>query len=263
MDLSNKKILVTGGGAGIGKSLIEECIQRGARHFAITGRTAEKLDAVEEEFSSANFLKIPGDVSKQSDIEKTVKNITEEWGELDILVNNAGVVSAGRLTEISDEDIINQININLTGLVLMTKYALPLLKESIDGAIINISSGLGYIAMPFYSVYAATKAGVKHFSEAMRRELDDYPLHVMTVYPTATDTDMMKTADVKSSMDSPELVAQATLDGLMDKEIEVILGGQRRLDHIHINVNEPLKIDNMLKDKFDSLASRAEKHRAM
>jgi len=145
----------------------------------------------------------------------------------------------------------------------MTKYALPLLKESIDGAIINISSGLGYIAMPFYSVYAATKAGVKHFSEAMRRELDDYPLHVMTVYPTATDTDMMKTADVKSSMDSPELVAQATLDGLMDKEIEVIVGGQRRLDHIHINVNEPLKIDNMLKDKFDSLASRAEKHRAM
>jgi len=262
MDLSNKKILVTGGGAGIGKSLIEECIQRGARHFAITGRTAEKLDAVEEEFSSANFLKIPGDVSKQSDIEKTVKNITEEWGELDILVNNAGVVSAGRLTEISDEDIISQINVNVTGLILMTKHFLPLLKKSPEGALMNVSSGLGYIAMPFYSVYAATKAAVKHFSEAMRRELAEYPVHVMTLSPTATDTDMMKTARV-DGMDKPEKVAVAALEGLINKKTDVILGGQQRMDTIQTNFEEPLKVDKKVQEQFESLRERSEHHRSM
>ena len=79
------------------------------------------------------------------------------------------MVSAGLLSELSDEDIINLININLTGLILQTKKALPLLKKSKEGAIMNISSGYGYIAMPFYSVYAATKAAVGQFSDAMRK----------------------------------------------------------------------------------------------
>src|SRR5690606_24198830 len=125
---------------------------------------------------------------------------------------------AGFLEEMTDKDIIDQININVTGLILLTKKSIGLLKKSKGGAIVNISSGYGYIAMPFYSVYAATKAAVAQFSDAMRRELYQYPLHVMTVYPSATDTGMMATAIVEN-MDSPESVAKASVVGLIQEEI--------------------------------------------
>ncbi len=263
MKLPGTKILVTGGSAGIGKALIKELSEKGVTDIAVMGRTAQKLDDLEDQFPAVRFLKIQGDVSQPEDIHAAVETVEEEWGELDILINNAGVVSAGLLHEIDDKDIIDQVNINLTGLILMTKYFLPLLKESPEGALINISSGLGYIAMPFYSVYAATKSGVKHFSESMRRELSDYPIHVMTIYPTATDTDMMKNAKMERTMDSPEEVAGATINGLINKKIEVILGGQQRIDTIRANFKEPLQVDKKVKKKFESLRERAEHHRSM
>ena len=84
-----------------------------------------------------------------------------KWGSIDLLINNAGVVSAGALESISDEDIVAQININVTGLILLTKYALPLLKKSNEAAIVNVSSGIALIGLPFYATYAATKGAVK------------------------------------------------------------------------------------------------------
>ena len=191
-----------------------------------------------------------------------MEQIKEEWGHLDILINNAGVVSAGLLSDLSDEDVIQQINVNLTGLILLTKKALPLLKKSSEGAIINISSGYGYIAMPFYSVYAATKAAVKQFSDAMRRELHQYPLHVMTVFPSATDTNMMKTAVVEK-MDSPEEVAKLSIKGLFAKDIEVVIGGEERKKQINLNFNNPKKMDELAIANYGSLEKRTRKHRSM
>ncbi|GAB3195382.1 short-subunit dehydrogenase [Pontibacter aydingkolensis] len=262
MNLTNKKVLITGGSAGIGKSIIQELVHRGVRDFAVVGRRKEALDALQSEFPSANFLTIQGNVAKVDDLDKAVSTVSEAWGELDILINNAGVVSAGLLSDLSDEDIINQININLTGLILLTKKALPLLMESKEGVIMNMSSGYGYIAMPFYSVYAATKAAVGQFSDAMRRELHQYPIHVMTVYPSATDTDMMKTA-VVGQMDTPEEVAKASVDGLLNGEINVILGGKEREEQIKMNFLEPGKIDAFAAANFEALRERTKQHRSM
>lgn len=262
MDLKNKKVLITGGSAGIGKAIIKELVNRGVQDIAVIGRRKEPLEALRAEFSSANFLLVQGNVAINADLDQAVTTVSEAWGELDILINNAGVVSAGLLNEQSDEDIVNQININLTGLILLTKKVLPLLQKSKEGAIMNISSGYGYIAMPFYSVYAATKAAVGQFSDAMRRELHQYPIHVMTVYPTATDTDMMKTAVVKE-MDTPEDVAKASVEGLLNKEINVIQGGKEREEQIKLNFLEPKKIDAFAASNFDALRERTQNHRSM
>ena len=221
MKLKNKKVLITGGSAGIGKAIVKELIQHGVKDIAVVGRKKEPLALLKAELNSVNIFTIQADVSAIEDLNKVVSDISHEWGMVDILINSAGVVSAGLLTEQSDQDIIGQININITGLILLTKKTLPLLQKSSEGAIINVSSGYGYIAMPFYSVYAATKAAVAQFSDAMRRELYQYPLHVMTVYPSATDTDMMKTAVVEK-MDSPEHVAKATVACLIQEQINVI-----------------------------------------
>lgn len=260
--IANKKILITGGSEGIGKAIIEELVRHGAKDIAVIGRNKESMEKLKEEVNSVNFLLIEADVSEPGDLNKAVERINEEWGNLDILINNAGVVSAGLLSEVSEEDIIQQINVNLTGLILLTKKALPLLKKSKEGAIINISSGYGYIAMPFYSVYAATKAAVKHFSEAMRRELHQYPLHVMTVFPSATNTNMMKNADV-SEMDSPEKVAEHSIQGLLNGDIEVIMGGEERKKQINVNFNDPKKIDEFAKANYEALEKRTRKHRSM
>ena len=91
--------------------------------------------------------------------------IEDEWGSLDILINNAGIVSAGPLEDLSDEDIYDQVSVNLTAVMVLTKYCIPLLRHSQEGAILNVSSGLGLIGMPFYSVYASTKAAIRQFSE--------------------------------------------------------------------------------------------------
>ncbi len=116
--------------------------------------------------------------------------------------------------------------------------------------------------MPFYSVYAATKAGVKHFSEALRRELLNESIHVMTVYPTATDTDMMTTANM-GKMDSAETVAKAAIEGLMKKEINVILGGKEKNEQVITNFNNPKKIDEMARENMESLRERTKSHRSM
>lgn len=126
----------------------------------------------------------------------------------------------------------------------------------------NISSGYGYIAMPFYSVYAATKAAVGQFSDAMRRELHQYPLHVMTVYPSATDTAMMKTAQM-GEMDTPEEVAKVSIEGLLNKEISVLLGGKEREEQVKTNFLEPEKIDQFAAANFENLKEATKSHRAM
>lgn len=262
MDLKHKKVLITGGSAGIGKAIIKELIFQGVEDFAVIGRSQDKLEALRKEFKEANFILVSGDISKLDDVEKLIEEANKKWSHIDLLINNAGVVSADALENMSDEDIINQININLTGLILLTKKALPLIRKSEEAGLINLSSGLGYIAKPFYSVYAATKAAVRHFSEAMRRELIFENIHVMTVYPTATDTDMMTNAKV-NDMDSPELVAKRSVDGLLKKEINVILGGSQRLKDIDTNFNKPFEVDKSVKENYEAYKERAHKHRAM
>ncbi|WP_255702852.1 SDR family oxidoreductase [Antarcticibacterium sp. 1MA-6-2] len=114
MDFKDKKILITGGSSGIGKAIVKLLIQKGTNNIAIFGRKTAPMKELKTEFSSVNFLLIQGDVSNPEDLEKAISQITRQWGELDILINNAGVVSADLLSQSSDEDIIKQINVNLT-----------------------------------------------------------------------------------------------------------------------------------------------------
>ncbi len=262
MNFEEKKILITGGSSGIGKALIGELYRLGAKDIAVIGRDPEKLKKLKMEFPHASFFFFEGDVADLLKIKSLTAELKAKWGSLDILINNAGVVSAGPLEQISDEDIIAQQNINVTALILLTKYALPLLKASNEAVIMNVSSGLGVIGMPFYTPYAASKAGVRQFSEALRRELKDFPIHVMTVYPTATDTPMMATADA-SNMDAPENVAKSAIEGLLDHKIDVFRGGEQMQANRKLNFDHPVEYDEKVKGMYDTMLKRASKHRAM
>jgi len=103
--------------------------------------------------------------------------------------------------------VLAQIALNLSAPILLTRAALPALKASGDGRVVNTSSGLALIGMPFYTTYAATKAGIAHFGEALRRELCGEGVHVLNVFPGATSTPMMTsseaTADTGSTTRAP------------------------------------------------------------
>src|ERR1700759_3350591 len=130
MNFSGKKILITGGSSGIGKAMIAELYRRGVRQFAVIGRNGAKLQALQQEFPEATFILITADFAESASAQKSIEHIQHQWNSLDILVNNAGVVSAGPLESISDEDITRMQMINVAGPILLTKHALPLLKQS-------------------------------------------------------------------------------------------------------------------------------------
>ena len=262
MKLVGKKVLITGGTRGIGKCMVQELIKNGVRHIAVIARDKQSLKDLSLEYEEVKFIRIAGDVADIDVLRDAAARIEDKWGSLDILINNAGIVSAGPLEDISDEDLYDQVAVNLTAVLLLTKYCIPLLKSSEEAAILNISSGLGLLGMPFYAVYGSTKAAVRQFSDSIRRELASDNINVTCAYPTATDTDMMEKFKGRE-MDSPEMVAQRSLEGLMKKELHVIFGGEERLKENILNFENPAKFDEQVAKNYEQRKEASMNHRAI
>ncbi|MAU72045.1 MAG: short-chain dehydrogenase [Pseudozobellia sp.] len=262
MQLKDKKVLITGGSRGIGKCMIDELVKQGVQDIAVIGRDKENLKALRTTFESVNFILVRGDVGDLNVLRDVTSKIEDEWGSLDILINNAGIVSAGPLEDLSDEDIYDQVSVNLTAVMVLTKYCIPLLRHSQEGAILNVSSGLGLIGMPFYSVYASTKAAIRQFSDAIRRELEPDSISVTCVYPTATDTDMMTTSKA-TDMDSPEFVAERSIQAMVQKKLHVIFGGEERLNDSKLNFESPEKFDAKIAKSYEERKEASLYHKAM
>lgn len=187
------KILITGASDGIGKSTALELAS--ANHeLILLARDLDKLQKVKEECEMKGALNVQifkVDLRNSSEIDAFVNEITE----LDGIVNNAGIwQKKAQLDEISEEEIINVINTNLTGLILLTRKILPLIRKSSNGIIINISSRSGYSAQQGQVIYSATKYGVRGFTEVLREDLSESGIRVAGVYQGGTNTQMFNKA---------------------------------------------------------------------
>ena len=262
MKYNGRKVLITGGDRGIGREMVKVLIDKGVQDFAIVSRSLSGLDTLKENFPSVNFIGLKGNVANAEHIKEVVNELIDKWGSLDMLINNAGVVSAGSLLDSSDDDISTQIQVNLIGPALLTKHCMPLLTKSDRPQIINLSSGLGLIAMPFYSVYASTKAGIRQFSDAIRREFAPDNVQVLCVYPTATDTDMMENSK-RENMDSPEMVAKESIAALERGDINIVFGGIQREKDALYNFVHPKQMDSDIAAKYDQLKKATQGHRSM
>lgn len=262
MQLKGKNALITGGTRGIGKCMVDELIKGGVTNIAVIARDKQNLKQLSDEFEDVKFIKIAGDIANIEVLRDAAARIEDKWGHLDILINNAGIVSAGPLEDIQDEDVYDQVAINLTAVMLLTKYCIPLLKFSEDAYILNISSGLGLIGMPFYSVYGSTKAAIRQFSDSMRRELAPFNISVTCAFPTATDTDMMQKFKGKK-MDLPEFVADRSIQGMLNKEIQVIFGGEERLKENRLNFEAPAEFDMLVAENYEQRKTASLDHKAV
>jgi short-subunit dehydrogenase len=131
------------------------------------------------------------DVLDEQSIKKLIHYVDQTYSKIDVLINNAGVFLGGFFEDCESEEIDKVLNTNIKGVMTMTKHALPLLRESKKGKIINISSSSGLVAMPTASVYAASKFALEGWSEGLAYELAMFNISVSCVQPQTYQTDML------------------------------------------------------------------------
>jgi short-subunit dehydrogenase len=188
--LKDKVVLITGASSGFGADAARLFAKEGAI-AVLTARRMDRLISLAEEIHLAGgqALAIPMDVTAQSQIDEAVRTVLGKFGRIDILLNNAGL---GRLdwVELLDPaaDIDMQINVNLRGVIQVTRAVLPSMLAHHSGTILNMSSMAGLIAAPMYTVYAATKYGMRGFTDALRREVSPLGIHVCGIYPGPATT---------------------------------------------------------------------------
>jgi len=191
VSLNDKVVLITGASSGFGADAARLFARAGCL-VVLTARRLERLNALAEEIRAAGgrAAVFPLDVTDRAQIERVVQSVLEQFGRIDILFNNAGL---GRLDWFEaldpEQDIAPQIDVNLRGVIWMTRAVLPSMIQRRRGHIINMSSVAGRIAAPLYSVYAATKFGVRAFTDALRREVDPCGIHVSGIYPGGAATE--------------------------------------------------------------------------
>lgn len=264
MDLKNKRVLITGGSSGIGLALAHALTARGAR-MVITGRRQGMLDDALRGLGSATG--VCADVGTTEGRVATLDKAVAALGGLDILINNAGGVRAGRLENTAETDIEQMVNVDLLAPILLTRAAMPALRASGNAMVVNITSGIALVGAPFYTTYAAVKAGLAHFGESLRRELKGEGIHVLTAYPGGTDTPMMQSnragPELGFSREPASAVAEAIVQGIETDAFEVIRGGETRAQMIALNRQDPAAVDARFLTLKPALEDAVKDHSAL
>ena len=197
MRLKDKVALITGGTSGIGQAAALLFAAEGAS-VAITGRNAQRGAGVVKRIRKiggrAAFLR--ADVSRAKDCEKSVRETLRAFGRIDILFNNAGVFYAQTALECSEKEWDEQIDVNLKGTFLMSKFALPAMIAQKSGVIINNSSGWGIVGGDHAVAYCASKGGVVLLTKAMAIDHGPQGIRVNCICPGDVETPMLP-ADAK------------------------------------------------------------------
>jgi uncharacterized oxidoreductase len=268
MNIEGKRVLITGGSSGIGLALARALLAKRAK-VVISGRRPDVLAKAVEELRHAGSPvgSVAADVATAGGRAATLTQALDTLGGLDILVNNAGGVRAGRLENTSEAELQAMIDVDLVAPIMLTRAALPALRAGGDAMIVNVASGIALIGAPFYATYAATKAGLARFSEALRRELTGEGVHVLTAYPGGTDTPMMASnragPELGFSREPASAVADAIVEGIETNAFEVIRGGEARAQMIALNRENPRAVDERFLGLKPALEEAVKDHSAL
>jgi len=187
MNFTDKKIIITGGSAGIGLATAKTFIAKGA-DVLVTGRNTDSLDRASADINSQKFKTLASDVSKFEDIAILEKEVSESGKKVDVLVLNAGIAKQFSIEETTEEVFDDLFNINVKGLFFTLQKLIPHLAEG--ASVILISSGVSVSGYAQMGAYAATKSAVDAIARTAAIELADRKIRVNTVAPGLTDTPM-------------------------------------------------------------------------
>lgn len=188
--MKEKIALVTGGTSGIGREIVKQLLKEECFVFVNYGHSEELMYEAKKEFKeiSERFKCLKADVSNEYEVLEMFNKIKEKFGKLDYVINNAGTNIDSFIEDLDIDGFRKILNVNLVGKVIVTKFAVPLLKKSKYPCIINIASRLGTKPCVEASAYCASEAGVINFTKASALEFAKYNIRVNTVSPGLTNT---------------------------------------------------------------------------
>jgi uncharacterized protein len=234
ISLKMSTALITGASGGIGKAFAEEMAARGI-NLVLVARSEAKLNQLAIDLQAKHHINV--DVVIQDLTEtgatKAVFDYTQKQGiTIDYLINNAGFGDYGDFAETDENRQTQMVQLNILALVDLTHKYLPLMRSHRSGNIINIASLVGFQPIPYISVYAATKAFVLSFSQALWAENRNYGVRVLCSCPGPTNTNFFVAAKFpetiaakNTQISTPEIVVQDTLRALEKGEPVVVSGG--------------------------------------
>jgi len=204
--LQGKVAIVTGGSRGIGRGIVERFLAEGAHVLATARRLPEKAMPAAD-----NLAFIAADVARAEDAAKIVAHAVERFGGLDILVNNAGIQLQKSIEETSEAEWDEVMAVNVKGIFLCTRAALPALRRRGGGAIINIGSYDGFLADPNFSAYCASKGAAHALTRAMAVDLGSDSIRCNVICPGWIETEMVE--DYIAHLPDP-VAARASIESL-------------------------------------------------
>lgn len=246
LSLKEKTLVITGAAGGIGKAVVELLDAAGVQ-MVLTDINHASLEALNQQLSQRHYT-VTADLSTAAGRDSLLTLCRELMRPPQMLINIAGINQFAGLSDYSDQQLERLIHINLSSQIALCRDFLPLLQQQSEAWIVNVGSILGSIGMPGYSVYCASKFGLRGFSEALNRELMDSNVTVRYFAPRATLTELndqrvneMNKA-LGNAMDAPGKVALELVSFLKNTQKRAYLGWPEKL-FVRINSLCPNLVD--------------------
>ena len=272
MKVQNKIILVTGGANGMGRELVLNLLSRNARVAAVDIDEAALQETIELSGGKKDHLSTHiVDITNRNTIAALPEQIIAEHGAIDGIINNAGIIQPFiRIKALDHASIERVMNINFYGTLNMTKAFLPHLLERQEAHITNISSMGGFLPVPGQTIYGASKAAVKLFTEGLHSELLNTNVKVTVVFPGALGTNIAARSGVEQSLNmeskavknmqklmkplAPDKAAHMIIDGIERDRYRVLVGSDSRLMNLLYRLS-PQYAANLIFKQMRSLLS--------
>jgi uncharacterized oxidoreductase len=233
MKVKNNTVLITGGATGIGFALAE-ALQKAGNTVIICGRRQSKLEEAKRKLPQIYIRTC--DVSKEEERKALFNWVKGNFKDFNVLVNNAGIQ---RMVDLKKgiRDLTggeNEIEINMVAPIYLSAYFIPILMKQKEAAIVNVSSGLGFVPIASMPVYCATKAAIHSFTMSLRHQLKNTSVNVFEVVPPAVDTELGKGSVEEEEEEwnrgiPPAEVAKAVISSLVKDEYEIVVGEAKGL----------------------------------
>ena len=242
MNITNKTVLITGGGSGIGFQVAKLLSSKNT--VIITGRSEERLQKAAAQLNNVQYVAL--DVNDDEGLDGLVAKITNEYGKLDVLINNAGQAYVHKLDtrENTAKKAAEEIQTNYISIVSTIEKFLPLLSVQKEAAIVNVTSIVVFAPGINLPTYAASKAALHSYTRALRHTLKDTGIKVFELMPPLVNTELSKEIGGENGI-APEVVAQGLIDGFANDTYEIHVGNTADLYKVYLSSpEEALKVLN-------------------
>lgn len=253
MQLKGKNVIVTGAASGVGKELTKQLLTKGC-NVAAVDINENNLNNLKEELKSNKLKTYVVDMGSEDSIKQFRINYKKDYSDVDVIINNAGIIQPFVKVEKLDDNIINKVmNVNFFGPVNLIRYFMEdLTKDKSEQYIVNVSSMGGFFPFPGQTIYGASKAALKIFTEGLYAELSNTNVRVMIVLPGAMDTNITTNSNVKMEKTnensnykllSADKAASQIVKGIEKNKFKLFVGNDSKFLKFLYKINSKLAIN--------------------